>query len=110
MKLGSFEHRLKFIEDKKEECYTNIYLNELSLLKLDDELGLLRTELAKLNLELENKGKPPANEEKKKLFVLSENIKMKEKEIAKVQENKKYNEYILNDLLPKYEEQGRKTK
>lgn len=104
MKFGTFEHRKKFIEDKKEECYANIYLNEINLLKLDDELGLLRKELAKINLEIDNKGKPPANEQKKKLFTLEENIKMKEREIAKTEENKRYNEYILNDLLPRYEE------
>lgn len=95
--------KAEFIEKIKQDSQSNIWMNELHLMRLTDELGLLRKDLAALDLELENKKKPAANEEKKRKFVLEQNIKHQEQEIAKVEATKKYNEYILNDLLPRYE-------
>jgi hypothetical protein len=97
--------KAEFIEKIKEESQTNIWKNELHLMRLDEELGIMRKELAALDLKLEEKGKPAANEENKQGFVLEQNIAHKEKEIAQVEEVKKYNEYLLNDLLPRYEAQ-----
>lgn len=110
MQIGDKEHRAKFIEDLKTETQTNIWKNELHLLRIDDEIGLLRKEIARIDLEVEQKGKPAANAEKKARFSLEQNIAHKEREKAQVEEAKKYNEYLLNDLLPRYEEQGRSAK
>lgn len=103
MTPGSTEHKTQFIHDLKKECAENIWKNELHLKRLDDELGVLRSELARLDTELDQKGKPAANSQKKQKFVLERNIEHKQKEVAELQETKTYNEYLLNDLIPRYE-------
>ncbi len=107
MQIGSAEHKAQFIEKMKEDSQTNIWKNELHILRLNIELNLLKGELEKLDKKLEEKGKPAANEEKKQKFVLEQNIAHKEKEIAQVEETKKYNEFLLNDLLLRYESAGK---
>jgi uncharacterized small protein (DUF1192 family) len=100
MTIGSPEHRTQFIEDIKKHSAENIWQNDIKLLKLNDELALLQQELDKLNAALK---KPAANAEKKQVFVLEQNIKHQEADIAKAESDKKYNEYLLNDLIPRYE-------
>jgi hypothetical protein len=103
MTIGSAEHRAQFIEDRKKTAAENIWHNELKLVKLNDELALLTQELDKLNAAIAAKKKPAANAEKKQAFVLERNIEHQKADIAKTEDDKKYNEYLLNDLIPRYE-------
>lgn len=104
MKIGSKEHRAQFIQEKLKESQEAIWKNELHLMRLNDELNLTQKELDRLNALLAEKGKAAANAEKKEIFVLERTIEHTKKEIATVEETKKFNEYHLNDLLPRYEE------
>lgn len=103
MQLGSAQHKAQFIEALKKETQENIWKNELHLIRIHIELDLLKSEMDKLDKQLAEKGKPPANAENKQKFVLTQNIEAKEKELAKVEESKVKNEFLLDDLLPRYE-------
>jgi hypothetical protein len=103
MQNGSAEHKAQFIEDIKKECHENIWRNELHLTRLSIELSLLTAEMDKLDKQLAEKGKPPANTENKQKFILTQNIEAKMKEVATVEQTKKSNEFILSDLLPRFE-------
>jgi hypothetical protein len=102
MTIGSPEHRAQFIEDIKKQSAENIWRDEIKLLRQEDELKLLQAELDKLNAAVADKNKPAANAEKKQVFVLEQNLKHQEADIDKTKADKTYNEYLLNDLLPRY--------
>jgi hypothetical protein len=103
MQIGSAKHRAQFIEDVKKQSIENVWRNEIKLLRQNDELKLLQAELDKLSATLAEKKKPAANAEKKQVFVLERNIEHQKADIAKTEADKTYNEYLLNDLLPRYE-------
>lgn len=105
MTIGSPEHKAQFIENLKKETAENIWKNELHLIRLNDELGILRTERAKVDEQIEAGGKSSKELKAldKQLFNWDRNIEHQLKEIARVEEDKKYNEYLLKDLLPRYE-------
>jgi hypothetical protein len=102
MTIGSPKHRAQFIDEIKKQSAENIWHNEIKLLRQQDELKLLQTELDQLNAAVADKKKPAANAEKKRIFVLEQNIKHQQADIDKTKAAKTYNEYLLNDLLPRY--------
>jgi uncharacterized small protein (DUF1192 family) len=101
---GSNKHKRTFTEGLRREYQENIWKNELHILRLNNELAMLTSELDALNAKLSEKGKSPASEEKKQVFVLERNIAHKRNEIAQIEGIKVQNEYGLNVLLPQYEQ------
>jgi hypothetical protein len=104
--IGSPAHKADFLKATKQDAQENIWKNEMHLSRLTDERNLLQQELDKLEEALKAKGKPAANEEKKQQFRLEQNIKHQDEQIARVESDKKYNSYLLNDLIPRYEKQS----
>ena len=74
MQLGSPAHKAQFTQDLKKSFHENIWKEEIQILEFEELLGGLRKDKAALELELEDKGKPPANEEKKRLERLEADI------------------------------------
>lgn len=107
MQIGSQEHKAQFIQEKLKESQEAIWKNELHLMRLNDELALTQKELERLQAIVEENGKKAAKAEDKQVFVLERTIEHTKKEIATVEETLKFNQYHLNDLLPRYEEQAR---
>src|ERR1041385_7903234 len=82
MRLGSSEHKAQFIQDLIKQYQENIWKDEIQILEFEELLGAVRKDKAALDLELENKGKPPANEQKKKLGKLEADIEATQAAIA----------------------------
>lgn len=104
MQIGSAEHKAQFIEEKLKESQESVWKNELHLMRLHDELSLTQKELERLRAIVEEQGKKKAKAEDKQIFVLERTIEHKKKEIATVEETMQFNQYHLNDLLPRYAE------
>lgn len=103
--IGSATHKEEYVEGLKRKYQELIWKNEITLLRLNDELGLIRAERARVNEEIEG-GKYANKKEFKVLdkqrFSLDRNIEHQSRQITQEEEEKKYNEYSLNDLLPRY--------
>lgn len=102
MKLGSDKHKAEFLQQILKESYENVWKNEMHLLRLSDELEPVQEELDALNKIFEAKNGPPANEQKKRQFVLESTIRMKQKEIANVEAAKALNTHVIENLIPRY--------
>jgi hypothetical protein len=65
MEIDSPEHKAQFLQDLIKAFYENVWKSEIQLLEFEELLGNKRKEKAALDLKLSEKGKPPANVEKR---------------------------------------------
>lgn len=105
MNPGSAEHKTAFIERLKTDCQENIWKNEITLMRLGDEVAAAKSKLEQHDEAIAKKGKAASNTENKARFNTERAISHLEAEVAKTEEAKRYNQTIL-DLIPRYESQS----
>lgn len=102
MPQGSPEHKAQFLQDLTKTLRENAWKEEIQILELEELLGTKRKEKAALNLELDQKGKPAANDQKKALAKLETDIESLEKAIEVKRADKVHWEQRI-ELIKRYE-------
>jgi hypothetical protein len=105
MQLGSSEHKAQVCQDLIKTYYENIWKEEIQIMEFDERLGRLRKQKAALDLELDQKGKPAANSEKKALAKLEADIESVQAAIKGKEADKEFWSKRI-ELVKRYEEQN----
>jgi len=84
MEIGSAEHKAQFIEENLKLFQENIWFDEMNLIPLEEAKGVKRKAIAAINLKLDNKEFPSANEGKRELETAQAELNEIDRQIAGV--------------------------